>query len=99
MEQDIKDLLKKSLFWLVAIILAIILLSHFLKAPITKYSHYFVDYLGACGVGLGILLADSLPGFIPPDIFLIFAIAGELEEGWLMTRLHSRECPARVARV
>lgn len=80
MEKDLKNLLWKGLFALLGILVVIVFLSHFAKEPIQKLSNLFIDIFGVYGVGLGILLSDSLPAFMIPDAFLVLAVAGKLED-------------------
>jgi len=80
LEKDLKNLLWKGLFALVGILVVIVFLSHFAKEPIQKLSNLFIDIFGVYGVGLGILLSDSLPAFMIPDAFLVLAVAGKLED-------------------
>jgi membrane protein YqaA with SNARE-associated domain len=80
MDKDLKKLLYQTLLGIIILIFLIVFLSHFIKEPISKVSKVFVDLFGITGVGLGIFVADSLPAFLIPDTFLIFAIAGELDD-------------------
>ena len=78
MDKDLRKLILQSLLAIVVIIGLVILLAHLVKEPVTQFSKLFVDYLGVWGVGLGILVSDSLPAFMVPDAFLVFAVAGKL---------------------
>ncbi|HMV43926.1 MAG TPA: VTT domain-containing protein [Leptospiraceae bacterium] len=78
MDKDLRKLIIQSVIGIVLIIALVILLAHIVKGPITQFSKLFVDYLGVWGVGLGILVSDSLPAFMVPDAFLVFAVAGKL---------------------
>ena len=80
MDSDLKKLLYQTLIGIFGIVILIIFLGHFVKGPISYLSGLFVDTFGILGVGFGILLSDSLPAFMIPDTFLIFAIAGNLED-------------------
>jgi membrane protein YqaA with SNARE-associated domain len=80
LEKDLKNLLWKAIFALLGILLVIVLLSHFAKEPIHILSKLFIELFGVYGVGIGILLSDSLPAFMIPDAFLILAVAGELAD-------------------
>ncbi len=80
MESDLKKLLWKTLLGIVILVVLIGILSHFLKGPITQFSGWFIEYLGVYGVGLGILISDALPAFMIPDAFLVFAVAGKLDD-------------------
>ncbi len=80
MDKELKALLLKAIYALVGIIIIILGLSHFLKEPIHNISIQFVSIFGVYGVGLGILLSDSLPAFMIPDAFLILAVAGDLPD-------------------
>ncbi len=80
MDQDLKSLLYKSLLGIVLLFAAIFFLSLFVKEPVVKYSSLFVEYFGIWGVGMGIALSDALPGFLIPDAFLVFAVAGKLPD-------------------
>ncbi len=75
-----KALLLKAIYALFGIIVVIIGLSHFLKEPIHNLSIQFVEIFGVYGVGLGILICDSLPAFMIPDAFLFLAVAGDLPD-------------------
>ncbi|MBP9885301.1 MAG: VTT domain-containing protein [Leptospiraceae bacterium] len=78
MDKDLRKLILQSVVAVVIIIALVILLAHIVKEPITQFSKLFVDYLGVWGVGLGILISDSLPAFMIPDAFLMFGVAGKL---------------------
>ena len=78
MDKDLRKLILQSVLAIVVIIGLVIILAHLVKEPITQFSKLFVDYLGVWGVGLGILVSDSLPAFMVPDAFLVFAVAGKL---------------------
>ncbi len=78
MDKDLRKLILQSLLAIVVIIGLVILLAHLVKEPVTQFSKLFVDYLGVWGVGLGILVSDSLPAFMVPDAFLVFGVAGKL---------------------
>lgn len=80
MDKDLKKLIYKSLLAILIIVLAVILLAHLVKEPISQFSKVFVDTLGVYGVGLGILVSDALPAFMVPDAFLVFAVAGNLPD-------------------
>ena len=80
MDKDLQKILLKGLFGLLAIIPIILILSYFLKEPIHNFSTSFVEIFGVYGVGLGILISDSLPAFMIPDAFLVLAVAGELPD-------------------
>ncbi|MBK7054912.1 MAG: VTT domain-containing protein [Leptospiraceae bacterium] len=78
MDKDLRKLILQSVLAVVVIIGLVIILAHIVKEPITQFSKLFVDYLGVWGVGLGILVSDSLPAFMVPDAFLVFGVAGKL---------------------
>ena len=80
MDNELKALLLKAIYALLGIIVVIVALSHFLKEPIHNLSIQFINIFGVYGVGLGILLSDSLPAFMIPDAFLFLAVAGELPD-------------------
>ncbi|MDX1959842.1 MAG: VTT domain-containing protein [Leptospiraceae bacterium] len=80
MEKELKDLLLKTLYSTILIIIAVVILSFFLKQPITEFSKHFIDYFGVIGVGIGILICDSVPALMVPDAFLMFAVASELDD-------------------
>jgi membrane protein YqaA with SNARE-associated domain len=78
MDRDLRKLILQSILAVIIIIGLVILLAHLVKEPVTQFSKLFVDYLGVWGVGLGILISDSLPAFMVPDAFLVFGVAGKL---------------------
>jgi membrane protein YqaA with SNARE-associated domain len=80
LDKELKSLLFKAVYALLGVILVILVLSHFLKEPIHNFSTQFVGIFGVYGVGLGILLSDSLPAFMIPDAFLMLAVAGDLPD-------------------
>lgn len=78
MDKDLRKLILQSILAIVVIIGLVIVAAHLVKEPVTQFSKLFVDYLGVWGVGLGILISDSLPAFMIPDAFLVFGVAGKL---------------------
>ena len=80
MDKELKGLILKAIYALFGIIVVILGLSHFLKQPIHNLSIQFVDIFGVYGVGVGILVCDSLPIIMIPDAFLFLAVAGDLPD-------------------
>lgn len=80
MDSELKKLLGKGLLGLIAVVVIILTLSHFLKEPIHNLSTKFIEIFGVYGVGIGILVSDSLPAFLIPDAFLFLAVAGGLSD-------------------
>ncbi len=80
MEQEIKSLIYKSIYWIIGLLVVIFGISIFLREPISQISKTFVENFGILGVGLGIALSDALPGILLPDAFLVFGIAGNLPD-------------------
>lgn len=78
MDKDLRNLIFQSILAIIIIVGFVIVLAHMLNEPITQFSKLFVDYLGIWGVGLGILISDSLPAFMIPDAFLILGVVGNL---------------------
>jgi len=75
MEQEIKSLIYKSIYWIIGLLVVIFGISIFLREPISQISKIFIENFGILGVGLGITLSDALPGILLPDAFLVFGIA------------------------
>lgn len=80
MSSEIKKLLFQSILGIIGVVIFIALIAHFFKEPITYISTIFVQKFGVYGVGLGIFVADALPGLIIPDAFLVFAVVGKLAD-------------------
>jgi hypothetical protein len=80
MDKDLRKLILQSVLAIVVIIGLVIILAHLVKEPITQFSKLFVDYLGVWGVGLGILVSDSLPAFMVPDAFLVLSASRQSSE-------------------
>jgi uncharacterized membrane protein YdjX (TVP38/TMEM64 family) len=80
MDKDLKKLIIQSIIAVIVLVIIVILLGKIVKEPITAFSKLFIEYLGIWGVGLGILLSDTLPAFMIPDAFLVFAVAGNLPD-------------------
>jgi membrane protein YqaA with SNARE-associated domain len=56
----------------------------FARQEVSGFAEEAVKYIGYPGLFLGMLLSDSLPAFIPPDAFLLFSIAANLEGFWVI---------------
>ena len=78
MDKDLKKLIIQSILGILVVLVLIILLGKLIHEPILYFSQKFIDIFGVFGVGLGILISDSLPAFMIPDAFLVFAVAGNL---------------------
>jgi uncharacterized membrane protein YdjX (TVP38/TMEM64 family) len=78
MDKDLKKLIIQSILGIIIVLVLIILLGKLIHEPILHFSKLFVNTFGVLGVGFGILISDSLPAFMIPDAFLVFAVAGNL---------------------
>lgn len=65
-----------SIFLVVGIVFA---LAFFFRTELFTYSNYFIKMFGYLGLFIGMILSDSLPAFVPPDVFLMLAVSGEMD--------------------
>ncbi|PJZ68930.1 hypothetical protein CH373_08010 [Leptospira perolatii] len=79
-EQVISKLLKQTLFGSVLLFLFVVLLARFFQEPVLDISKAFIEFTGAFGVGIAIFIADSVHIFLPPDTFLMIAVAAGLKD-------------------
>ncbi len=78
MDKDLKKLIFQSIIGIIILVVIILILGKLVKEPITEFSKLFIDFFGIWGVGLGVMLSDTLPAFMIPDVFLVFGVAGKL---------------------
>jgi len=74
----------QTLFTIVVLILIVVTLSLTIREELVFYSEKVINQIGYWGLGMGLLLSDSLPAFIPPDAFLVFSIAANLDPFWVI---------------
>ncbi|EMM74156.1 YqaA family protein [Leptospira weilii] len=77
-DRVVRKLFRQTLVGIVVLVLGVVFLARVFPEPVLAVSGRFIDITGVFGVGIGILLADSLHVFIPPDVFLMIAVAGKL---------------------
>ncbi|EMY12599.1 SNARE-like domain protein [Leptospira weilii str. Ecochallenge] len=77
-DRVVRKLFRQTLVGIVVLVLGVVFLARVFPEPVLAVSGRFIDITGVFGVGVGILLADSLHVFIPPDVFLMIAVAGKL---------------------
>ncbi|MCG9874509.1 MAG: VTT domain-containing protein [Leptospiraceae bacterium] len=74
----------QTILTIVILVLIVIGLSLTIREELIFYSEKVVHQIGFWGLLFGMLLSDSLPIFIPPDAFLVFSIAADLEPFWVI---------------
>jgi membrane protein YqaA with SNARE-associated domain len=62
----------------------VVIFSLTIKDEMIFYSEKILTEVGYSGLFFGMLLSDSLPIFIPPDAFLVFSIAAEMDAFWVI---------------
>ncbi|TGL64491.1 YqaA family protein [Leptospira sarikeiensis] len=83
-ENLLSSLLKQTLIASVLLLIFVLVLARFFNERVTQIAGIFLDYTGVYGVGLSILVADSVHVFFPPDTFLILAVAAKMEDFWVI---------------
>lgn len=78
-DRVVRKLFRQTLVGIVVLVLGVVFLARVFPEPVLAVSGRFIDITGVFGVGVGILLADSLHVFIPPDVFLMIAVAAKLD--------------------
>ncbi|WP_078124489.1 YqaA family protein [Leptospira alexanderi] len=78
-DRVVRKLFHQTLVGIVVLVLGVVFLARVFPEPVLAVSRNFIDITGVFGIGIGILLADSLHVFIPPDVFLMIAVAGKLD--------------------
>lgn len=74
----------QTLFTIVVMVLIVIGLGLTVREELIFYSEKLVHKIGYWGLFFGMLLSDSLPAFVPPDAFLVFSIAANMETTWVI---------------
>lgn len=72
---SLRSIIGQTLFISGLILVAIVLGSAFLKAPLQAFSHWIVETFGVFGILIGIMMSDTLMFPIPPDTYLFVAVA------------------------
>ncbi|EQA44000.1 SNARE-like domain protein [Leptospira broomii serovar Hurstbridge str. 5399] len=84
-EKVLGRLMKQTLIASVVLFVGVIILARFFHEPVLQVSKAFIDFTGPFGVGIAILIADSVHIFFPPDTFLIIAVAAGLSDVWVIS--------------
>ncbi|EQA38525.1 SNARE-like domain protein [Leptospira inadai serovar Lyme str. 10] len=84
-EKVLGRLLRQTLIASVVLFVGVIILARFFHEPVLQVSKAFIDFTGPFGVGIAILIADSVHIFFPPDTFLIIAVAAGLPDVWVIS--------------
>ncbi|WP_061245035.1 YqaA family protein [Leptospira noguchii] len=77
-DRVVRKLFRQTLVGIVILVLGVVFLARVFPEPVLVVSQKFIEITGVFGVGIGIMLADSLHVFIPPDVFLMLAVVGKL---------------------
>ncbi|XDD51343.1 YqaA family protein [Leptospira sp. WS92.C1] len=77
-DRVVRKLFRQTLVGIVILVLGVVFLARVFPEPVLAVSEKFIEVTGIFGVGIGIMFADSLHVFIPPDVFLMIAVAGKL---------------------
>lgn len=83
-EESLVRLFAQTIFAIFVVVSIVLLLGIYAREGLIHYSEIVIQYLGYPGLFLGMLLSDSLPAFVPPDAFLMFSIAANLESVWVL---------------
>lgn len=84
-EKVLSRLLRQTLIASLVLFLGVLFLARFFHEPVLQVSKAFIDFTGPLGVGIAILIADSVHIFLPPDTFLIIAVAAGLSDAWVIS--------------
>ncbi len=76
----LSQLLKQTLIATIILFLGVLFLARFFSGEVKFIAESFLNYTGVAGVGLAILIADSVHVFLPPDTFLILAVAAKMPD-------------------
>jgi membrane protein YqaA with SNARE-associated domain len=74
-----RGLVVRAVVSTVLIVAAIAVLAAVAKGPAEAASDWIVENLGLWGIGLAVVLADALTLPIPPDTYLLAAVAGHYD--------------------
>lgn len=83
-EKVLSQLLKQTLLASVVLFLIVLVLARFFSEQVIWIAEIFLQYTGVPGVGLAIMVADSVHVFLPPDTFLILAVAAKMSDFWVI---------------
>ncbi|ALO26696.1 YqaA family protein [Leptospira borgpetersenii] len=78
-DRVVRKLFRQTLVGIAILVLGVVFLARVFPEPVLAISQKFIEITGVFGVGIGIMFADSLHVFIPPDVFLMIAVAGKLD--------------------
>ncbi|TGK00017.1 DedA family protein [Leptospira langatensis] len=83
-DKMLSQLLKQTLIASVLLFLGVLILARFFSEEVKLVAESFLDFTGVPGIGLAILVADSVHVFLPPDTFLILAVAAKMPDFWVI---------------
>ncbi|MFB5652430.1 YqaA family protein [Leptospira wolffii] len=83
-EKILAQLLKQTLVASLVLFLVVLVLARFFSDQVVWAAEAFLNFTGVAGVGLSILVADSVHVFLPPDTFLILAVAAKMPDFWVI---------------
>jgi membrane protein YqaA with SNARE-associated domain len=72
----------KLLLGATALVLVVALLGHFFHADLEKLGRAFLGRFGYAGIAMGTYIADGLHCPVPPQFYMLAAIASGWSEGW-----------------
>ena len=64
-----------------ALLTVVVALGLFFRAPLERFSHSIVSSMGLGGIFVGVFLGDAFTFPIPPDTYLLLAVAAEMSPG------------------
>jgi membrane protein YqaA with SNARE-associated domain len=77
---SLRSLLIQGVSTAVAVVLCVILIAVLAREPAVQASDWIVDQLGLWGIAIAVILADTFTFPVPPDAYLLAAVASNADE-------------------
>lgn len=77
---SIRGLLVQGALTALAVVLCVVLVAVLAREPAVVASDWIVDHLGLWGIAIAVILADTFTFPVPPDAYLLAAVASHADE-------------------
>lgn len=76
-DADLKGVVIQAAVVTVALVAIVFLLAQFLEEPTRDFAHWVVDEMGLLGIFVSIVASDGFTFPVPPDTYLLVAVAAD----------------------